>query len=225
MLAIHLFFFLQLTKQEYTDPFGVEYENQNSEVLTGTTPHVVDYTVPSSCSIILGGESADYSSFRGCKTTIQKLQFAPNSQLTCIYPFVFLGTTIRHLNFSNCLFLTTINESLCQNCRFLEILVLPPLLETVGPYSFYSCISLNQIEFPSTLKILDEASFFYTSSLKTVIMHEDSQLQTIGSNSFIDSKLTEFYLPRNLSSLTAGSFLYTNISKFTIHPENVSYKQ
>ena len=83
------------TNEIFVDDYGVEYEDSTKTNLTGTSSVVVNYAVPSSCAVINGGVTADDSSFRSCNKTIKTLEFETDSKLTCIYPFVFLGTDIE----------------------------------------------------------------------------------------------------------------------------------
>ena len=203
------------------DSSGVEYEDATRQVLSGTsTLKTGDYIVPSSCKTILGGPSEIYSSFRGSRGKLKTLSFEPNSNIESIYPFVFKGQILERINFSNCLKLKTLNESLCQSCTKLKYVTLPPSLTTICTYCFASCSNLLEIIIPDSVTEICSFSFNYCNKIATFSISETSNLKYIRNDALVSTNITSFYIPKNLQSIGGAVFLNSKVTAFTIHSEN-----
>ena len=218
-----LYIFLYKTASEYVDEYGVEFENENKTKLISTSSVLVDYLVPYQCEIIFGGETADESSFRGCKRTIRSLSFEKNSQLRCIYPFCFDNSAIVSIDFSNCDLLEIINSSICSQCYNLTTLKLPPNILATQNNCFDSCYELQDVVFPDTLEIVNSYSFANCYSIKSFHISVQSRLKSIQNDAFIGTGITFLYIPQNLTSINGAAFAGTKIERFEFHPENKAF--
>ena len=156
-----LFYLISLILCNIPDNYGVEYDSSEFKTLLLTPSSLKEYTVPSSCTTINGGQ-IETSSFRPCRNTIQKISFQEGSQLTTISNYVFYGSTIKTLDFGNCNELKTIPSYLCASCLQLSELILPPNIDKINNCAFQQCYKLMYIKFPSSLTSLGLYAFQYT---------------------------------------------------------------
>ena len=208
------------TEEPFVDDFGVEFEDNSKRNLTSTSSVVVDYEVPSSCVVINGGTSADESSFRSSFNSIKTLRFQEGSQLSCIYPFVFSGSSIECIDFSNCQNLLIINSSICRYCSKLNSLTLPPKCTTINEYAFRECTSLTSIELPNSIEVVGSYAFSMCLSITEVIINSNSQLREFQNDCFSYINATSLFIPKNFE-IFAGACLYnTHILEFIIDKSN-----
>ena len=218
------FIFHSLVLCEYTDKFGVEYNNNKFTVLTSTSfLQTPDYTVPSGCEIINGGTTASDSSFRGCINTLKTLQFEEGSLLKCIYPFVFSNNNFVTLDLSNCEHLEFINTSICQGCRSLKTVLLPPKITEIKYQAFYNCKALTSISIPDSVTLIRLEAFRFCSNLASFEISENSSLTKIEGDCLGSTAITTIYLPKNFNSLGGAALLDTKLSNIEIHPSNSNF--
>ena len=76
------------------------------------------------------------------------------------------------------------------------------------------CTQLKSISLPDALTSVPTNAFIGCSSLKKVDISENSKLQSIGSNAFQNSGLTQIYIPKGVTSIGEGAFHRTPITVF-----------
>ena len=76
------------------------------------------------------------------------------------------------------------------------------------------CTQLKSISLPDALTSVPANAFQGCSSLKNVGISENSKLQSIGSGAFVNSGLTQIYIPKNVTSIGTGAFNRTPITVF-----------
>ncbi len=76
------------------------------------------------------------------------------------------------------------------------------------------CTQLKSISLPDALTSVPTNAFIGCSSLKKVDISENSKLQSIGSNAFQNTALTQIYIPKNVTSIGQGAFNKTPITVF-----------
>ena len=106
-----------LFKCSYSGIDGVEFSS-DKKVLISTPSNLPSYVVPKECEIINGGNSVLKSSFYQCINTIKTLDFEEDSQLKCIFPYVFYQSSLESVNLSNCHYLKELNYSAYKLSRF-----------------------------------------------------------------------------------------------------------
>ena len=83
------------------------------------------------------------------------------------------------------------------------------------PASFAAgCTNLTSVSLPDALTSVPTSAFKGCSSLKKIGISENSKLQSIGSNAFQNSALTQIYIPKNVTSIGTGAFNRTPITVF-----------
>ena len=219
-----LFLFNILVNCEYFDEFGVEYEDNSLNNLTGTSYLVFsDYVVPSNCEIINGGNRALDSSFRGAFEKLKNLSFSEGSSLKCIYPYAFSTCQFISLDLSNCNSLKSINQSICYDCPYLKTIKLPESITTINQYAFYLCQSLTDIKIPDSVKNIQQYAFRHCYNLSYVDISENSLLEQIGQDAFGSTIITSLYIPKNLNTLT-NALVGLKLTEIIIHPENTKFE-
>ncbi len=79
--------------------------------------------------------------------------------------------------------------------------------EIICSIAFSNCFSLTSITIPSSVKSIGYEAFYGCSSLQSVILSDDSQLQSIGEYAFHNcSILTSINIPSGVTSIGAGVF-------------------
>ena len=76
------------------------------------------------------------------------------------------------------------------------------------------CTKLTSVSLPDALTSVPTNAFKGCSSLEKVGISENSKLQSIGSNAFQNSALTQIYIPKNVTSIGTGAFNRTPITVF-----------
>ena len=83
------------------------------------------------------------------------------------------------------------------------------------PASFAAgCTNLTSVSLPDALTSVPTSAFKGCSSLKKIGISENSKLQSIGSNAFANSALTQIYIPKGVTSIGTGAFNRTPITVF-----------
>ena len=199
------------------DKDGVEFD-ENFQTLISTPPSLEEYTVPASCTTILGG-SIETSSFRASRNSIKRVDFEENSVLTTIEDSVFEQSSIEVLNFSNCELLKSLPLYFCNFCYQLKTLILPPNVETIGGFCFRFTTALKYVKFPVSLKQVSSFGFQW-SGLSTIDIPYDSKLEILSGDCFAFVKATSFYLPKTFTTYGGACFLSSSITNITIHESN-----
>ena len=76
------------------------------------------------------------------------------------------------------------------------------------------CTKLTSVSLPDALTSVPASAFKGCSSLEKVDISENSELQSIGSNAFQNSALTQIYIPKNVTSIGSGAFNRTPTTVF-----------
>lgn len=87
--------------------------------------------------------------------------------------------------------------------------------DTEDPHNFAAnCTKLTSVSLPDALTSVPANAFQGCSSLEKVGISENSKLQSIGSGAFVNSGLTQIYIPKNVTSIGNGAFNRTPITVF-----------
>ena len=76
------------------------------------------------------------------------------------------------------------------------------------------CTELTSVSLPDALTSVPANAFDGCSKLEEVGISENSKLQSIGSNAFRNSALTQIYIPKNVTSIGGSAFNKTPITVF-----------
>lgn len=99
------------------------------------------------------------------KTSIEKVNFAENSQLTSIGPRAF------------------------RNCSGLTSIVLPKTVQTISANAFEGCSSLETVVIPEGVKVIEDSAFNGCKNLKSISF--PSSLESFGENVLTNCSLLE----------------------------------
>lgn len=86
-------------------------------------------------------------------------------------------------------------------CKFLETVMLPPALKSIGNYAFSSCSSLKNIEIPATVEFLGTNAFSKCLSLEKVDLSNTS-IEYVQDYTFEGCKsLLELHFPKTIKKI------------------------
>lgn len=102
---------------------------------------------------------------------------------------------------------TTIGYCAFYQCKKLESIDIPDTVGSIGGYAFSSCISLTSIKIPDSVETIQKGTFYSCTSLRTVILGENSNLESIGVNAFWKcSLLASIRIPNTVTSIGDVAF-------------------
>ncbi len=128
------------------------------------------------------------------------------------------GGNLYYHSQNNCLIETSLKKVVlgCQS----SIIPDDGSVITIGKASFYGSKKLTSIVIPNNVKTIESSAFHLCWGLKELTL--GSNLETIGTNAFMDTDITEIKLPNSLRTMGQGAFYScTNLSEVTI-PGGVS---
>ena len=96
------------------------------------------------------------------------------------------------------------NYAFAANKTVREI-VLNDQITTIGNSAFLSATNLETVTLTSSVSKIGESAFSDTPALKSINL-EDSSIESIGKNAFLNSGIEEIILPDNCTSIGDGAF-------------------
>ena len=95
-------------------------------------------------------------------------------------------------------------------------------LEIISPYAFFQCYSLREVIFPDSLRFINGYGDFKGCPLTKAVFSENSCLEFLEAGTFGDTQLETFFIPKNCKSHQAigETFFRAPIREFQVHPEN-----
>ncbi len=110
--------------------------------------------------------------------------------------------------------LLKLGEGAFYNCRSLQTINIPPLIETIEPYTFAECTSLTEVIVPTNLHEIKEHAFELCQSLRSI--NFPASLRVIGKVAFRGAGLIEFNIPDSVEDW--GSFSFYNFTNIRMPP-------
>ena len=202
---------------------GINYDSSYMRILQKVTKSdLKEFEVPSNVEKILGGSTLE-SAFYECRNSIQTVTFAEGSNLVKIGEFLFAETSVVRVDMSHCTNVTTLSKCTFYQCLYLETLVLPPNLVTIGIASIVNT-RISTLIMPDSVTTIASWDATYGGSmsnnyqLKKIVFGSNPQLQYIGSICFSSSAIEEFEFTPNVTSSTiyGNPFYATSVKKFTV---------
>ena len=116
---------------------------------------------------------------------------------------------------------TEIDSGVFCRCHWLQKVVLPESIETIGS-AFRWCISLESVNIPSSTTTIGNAAFAGNLSLRSIVV--PASVTTLGSHLFqLCMSLTHVSLPATLESIPDGAFQYcVNLTHLDL-PDSVTH--
>ena len=100
--------------------------------------------------------------------TLKEVIFAPNSRLTSLPSYAFLGQdNLRTIDWENTNIIT-INRGAIAYCKKIKIPQLPKKLKTIKEYAFDGCSSIDTIHLPSRLETIEGYAFRDCSNVDVI---------------------------------------------------------
>lgn len=112
-----------------------------------------------------------------------------------------------------------------ENIKSVEF---PDNLQRIGKNSFASCRNLERITIPATVTHIFENAFSGCIKLETCNFDSASQLESIGSYVFKDTKVSNLRLPKsikNFSRLGSQNFIFETPSEYLIEKDGMIYSK
>ena len=104
--------------------------------------------------------------------------------------------------------LTEIGGSAFSQCSELALPILPASLTTIGENAFEYCISMNgTLHIPKNVISIGRFAFYQDYGLTGIVIEPESQLSRIGYGTFGYCGITDFTVPRSVSSMGQEVFL------------------
>ena len=122
--------------------------------------------------------------------------------------------------------ITQINQGAFANNTNLQRITIPSTIVSLGKDVFKNCTNLQEVIFEdnSNIKEISDGLFYGCSSLASINLTALTALETIGDNSFVGVKVSNFALPASLVSVGKAVFLNADIEAFTLNGESDNFE-
>ena len=166
------------------------------------------------------GDRHFYDMFWTNPTTGRNLDtFIVGNNVSYIVEEEFNFMPVKHIIFEEGSKITELPAKAVFDNEYLQDIVLPENLETIGESCFQRCYSLKEIDLPNSVKSIGTNGFFDCYSLEEFNIDPDNtSLESIGNHAFFKcASLKEVYIPKTLKSLGVGAYYCTfSVEKITI---------
>ena len=181
-----------------------------------------DYTFHSCCNLTtinfpVSLKKIGCYTFDNCKS-LSNVVFP--SSLEEIESHAFRGTSIISVIIPPSV--KTINTAAFNNCKSLEFVKIPSSVSFLGDYVFRNCPKLSKVEFDESINIkaIQDYAFSECNSLEFIIIPES--VTYIGIDAFRDCiSLKKVVFPKGLETIKTLAFLNTKLTEVTL-PKNVN---
>lgn len=117
---------------------------------------------------------------------------------------------------------TSIGESVFDNCTALEKFAVTDKVASIGKNAFGSASALKKVTFGSGLTEVGKFAFYGCTALDSVVFSESGNLKTIVDYAFQGTALTSVELPEGLETIGAGAFAHCKSLERVTIPESVT---
>jgi hypothetical protein len=130
------------------------------------------------------------------------------SSVTSIGKSVFFQCTrLEIIEFESGSSITILPENFANACIMLTNCILPEKLEKISTKALFGLSSLETINLPDTLIIIDDNAFGWDTNLKSIII--PSQVTSIGDRAFYRTALAIINIPNSVESIGELAFAYS----------------
>ena len=172
------------------------------------SPNVIQLKIPNSVTSILTGAFTGISIDRIKFENTTRFRFDSNFLYCDSYIVDYIGTNanaeieipnnckgisekmfqnknVKKITFEDSSVLESIGESAFESSTLKEI-ILPPSLTKIGSYAFKNCKNLISVTLNGSFTIIPTECFSNCDKLKTFIINEDNEIETIGQKAFLN---------------------------------------
>ena len=125
----------------------------------------------------------------------------------------FCGSQLVSVIFEDDSILEEICENAFDSCYYLESIVLPDTLKTIGNYAFAKCYPITEINIPKSVEYIGEHAFENCRNLATLTFDDESSLLEIGAYAFYNTVITEVVFPESLEYI--GDYAFAGLETLT----------
>ena len=121
--------------------------------------------------------------------------------------------------------ITKINQGAFADNKNLQKITIPSTIVSLGESVFKNCTNLQEVVFEenSNIKAISDGLFYGCSSLTSINLTALTALETIGNNSFVSVKVSNFILPASLKSIGKSVFFNAEIESFLVNGESENF--
>lgn len=127
------------------------------------------------------------------------------------------GTAVRRFVFPKKAF---VNTKVCMGAEYLEEVVLPDTVTSIGDSAFEDCRSLEKINIPSAVNIILDAAFAGCTNLHKLDLY-DTQIENLSGDIFANSGIRYIALPHKCKYVYLYCFRLTEIIDAIYMPKTV----
>ena len=199
---------------------GNVYDSEEKKTLLTAKTDITEIIIDKNVESIAGGSSSTSSAFYFCRTTMSNVSFEESSKLNELGIKVFSGTTLKNIDFSNCVSLKAISQGCFSGCSKLTNIKFPPFLEVIDSAAFhsagiteiqpYNLSELVKLIIHKILQSMLSIKWRYASA-NSVIQVINKSFQAISTKLLDEDLLIKFILPFEHKELSFSDIqLYSN---------------
>ena len=118
---------------------------------------------------------------------------------------------------------TTIGKGCFLGCSNLSDVKFSSSLTVIPQDCFRVCNKLIKVTIPDNITRIENYAFYMSKNIKQIEISNNSKLEYIGNYAFRDAKITEIFVPKNLTYLDCGAFDGCLINKIVVDPANLYF--
>ena len=221
---------IKFTLADYSDNSGIYYDSEERKVLIKVPRNTIseNFVIIASVEQISGNDYLT-SPFFDCRDLLNIVSFEEGSNLVSMAPQVFMYSSIKEIDFTNCKYLTKISQGTFYQCKQLSSIILPPNVEEIGEGAIRKTI-IEELVFPDSLTTVANydnewgGAIGDNSKLKRIVISQNSSLSKLGTNCFASCPIESLYFPNSLQKVTMPIYNCHYLTRFEIEKDHPSFR-